>query len=359
MTGENSWTVERSLEHALQLSQEKFEIVFNACPSAMALRTLQDLRYVDANQAWFQCTGYTREEIIGRTADELDLIDNFLLWQQKNGSEKSGTGEVNFRTKSGEIRTGVWMFTVIQLGADEFVLTSLMDITDKKRLEQEMDKLDRLNLIGELAASIGHEVRNPMTTVRGFLQLFLARDKYPAEKENFEVMINELDRANAIITEFLSLARNRSIQLAKNNLNDIIRNMYPLLAADALLRSHAIVLELGDIPAFGLDANDIRQLLLNLCRNGLEAMQANGKVTIKTYADNRVVVLEVQDEGSGIPRELIGKLGTPFLTTKENGTGLGLPICYRIAKRHNAVIEFETGSRGTLFSIRFKLSDVY
>lgn len=104
-----------------------------------------------------------------------------------------------------------------------------------------------------------------------------------------------------------------------------------------------------------MDANEISQLVLNLCRNGLDAMQVDGTLTIHTYCENEQVVLSVDDEGCGIHSENLDKLGTPFFTTKVNGTGLGLATCYSIAERHHARIDVESDSGGTTFFVRFPI----
>jgi len=113
------------------------------------------------------------------------------------------------------------------------------------------------------------------------------------------------------------------------------------------------VFELGDTLDILLDAKGISQLVLNFCRNGLEAMQEGGTLNIRTYLENEHVILSVEDEGCGIPSESLDKLGTPFFTTKDNGTGLGLATCYRIAEHHNATIDLKSDSRGTVFFVRF------
>ncbi|MDR3565487.1 MAG: ATP-binding protein [Negativicutes bacterium] len=225
---------------------------------------------------------------------------------------------------------------------------------EKQKVEGEIARLDRLNIIGEMAASIGHEVRNPLTTVRGFLQLFQRKEEYDQHKEHFDLMIVELDRANLIITEFLSLAKNRAINLQPRNLNHLIEELYPLLQASALRESKEIEVVLDNLPLIVIDENEIKQCLLNLVQNALEAMTAGGVVTIATAVAGDRVVMSVRDTGGGIPPEVFGKIGTPFVTTKEKGTGLGLSVCYRIADRHDARIEIETSSNGTTFVIEFK-----
>ncbi|WP_066636094.1 PAS domain-containing sensor histidine kinase [Desulfolucanica intricata] len=234
------------------------------------------------------------------------------------------------------------------------VVEVILDISRHKQLEQEVARLDRLNLVGEMAAGIGHEIRNPMTTVRGFLQLLEGKSENIKYKEYYNLMIEELDRANAIITEFLSLAKNKPVNLKKQNLNRIVEAINPLIQANAVHEDKYVKLELNNVPDLLLDEQEIRQLILNLSRNGIEAMSPKGELIIKTFMDDDKVVLAVQDQGSGIQPDVLKKLGTPFVTTKDNGTGLGLSICYSIANRHNAVIDIETGSTGTTFYVRFR-----
>ncbi len=115
-----------------------------------------------------------------------------------------------------------------------------------------------------------------------------------------------------------------------------------------------IILELQNTDVLLLDEKEIRQLILNLARNGLEAMSGSGKITIKTFMDGEEVVLVVRDEGNGIKPDDLEKMGTPFFTTKENGTGLGLATCYSIIDRHKAEIQIDTSPSGTTFFVRFK-----
>jgi signal transduction histidine kinase len=218
-----------------------------------------------------------------------------------------------------------------------------------------MARLDRLNIIGEMAASIGHEVRNPLTTVRGFLQYIGNKPNFESYKSHFLLMIEELDRANAIISDFLSLAKNKAMNFKESQLNTIIQEVTPLLEADALRYNCQLELDLQDIPLLRLDENSLRQLILNIVRNGIEAMPQGGKLKISTYSFASTVLLTFCDEGSGISTEVLDKLGTPFFTTKDNGVGLGLAVCYRIVERHNATMTIENlPEGGAKFTITFK-----
>ena len=228
------------------------------------------------------------------------------------------------------------------------------DISEKKKYEKEMKRLSGLDLIGQMAAGISHEIRNPMTTVRGFLQLLSTKDECLPFHEFFTLMIDELDRANSIITEFLSMGNTRTTNLQELDLNSIIHDISPLLHADAFNQNKQIQLKTTEIPSLLLNRNEIRQLILNLYRNGLEAMGQGKVLTIRTYMEKDHVVLAVEDQGEGIKPEVLEKLGTPFFSTKDNGTGLGLGVCYAIAARHHAKIDIQTGAEGTTFFVKFE-----
>ncbi|RKP46774.1 hybrid sensor histidine kinase/response regulator [Cohnella endophytica] len=231
--------------------------------------------------------------------------------------------------------------------------TSELIIANEERVawEKEMAKLARLNLIGEMAAGIAHEIRNPMTTIRGFLQM--SKKNQSLTVDYIDIMLEELNRANGIITEFLSLAKNKTTHLKRQNLNEIIASMEPLIQAEAMLSGKHLHVHYGTIDDLQLDDKEIRQLILNMAINGLEAMSPGGAFTISTYTEGKKVILKLEDQGSGIKEEYVEKLGTPFFTTKETGTGLGLAVCYSIAARHKAEIELKSGDKGTVFFIKF------
>ena len=232
---------------------------------------------------------------------------------------------------------------------EEGLTVFFRDITVLKQQQQEFARLERLNLIGQLAAGISHEIRNPLTTVKGFLQLFGARSKYSQDKEYMDLMISEIDRANSIITDFLSLAKANLDNTKSQNINEIINKVFPMLQADAFNNNKEVVVDLTKLPDIMINENEIKQLILNLVRNALEVSPEQGTVIIGTYLQEDKVVLAIKDHGAGIPQDIQEKVGTPFFTTKEMGTGLGLAISIGIAQRHKAVFEFKTGNDGTVF----------
>lgn len=347
--------ISRDVTEKIQ-SEERFFKAFHMNPSMVAIISLKDKTYIDVNESFSQVLGIGREEIIGRSIDEIKFLQDGEAEKIKAhlaASCRLSNYEIKYCTKYGETRIALMSADSITLGAVECYLCVMTDITAKKQLENELARFEQLNIIGEMAAGIGHEVRNPMTTVRGYLQLFKRKEAFAAYSSQIDTMIEELDRANSIITEFLSLAKNKAVKMQLDNINHVIQRLYPLLQADALRSGHCIETVMGDIPDTCFDEKEIRQLILNLVRNGLEAMNESGVVTIRTFRQEQYIVLAVEDMGTGIAKEVMDRLGAPFVTTKDNGTGLGLPVCYRIAERHGAIINVKTSPQGTTVSVLF------
>jgi len=310
------------------------------------------------NQKYTSTTEYLPEEVYGKNIwARRDQSKECTAIYQTVKSGKAWQGEIKNRKKNGEF---YWeRVTIAPFSNKKGEITHLIrvseDITECKRIEKEMARIAQLNLVGEMAAGIAHEIRNPMTSVRGFLQLLGDKEECSRYKNYFDMMISELDRANSIITEFLTLARNKAMLLKKQNLVTIIRTLLPLLQKEGIKTDKYIQADLEEVPDLLLDEDEIRQLIINLVRNGLEAMPPGGKVIIRTYTEDNEVVFSVQDEGKGISAEVLEKIGTPFFTTKDKGTGLGLAVCYSIATRHKATISVDTSPGGSTFYVRFKI----
>nr|WP_240908762.1 ATP-binding protein [Paenibacillus timonensis] len=232
----------------------------------------------------------------------------------------------------------------------------VQDITELETLRMELNHVERLSLVGQMAAGITHEIRNPMAVVRGFLQLM--REKSPPTLDHYyRIVMEELDRANGIINDFLSLAQNRPVESEKCHLHDIIKELTPLLWADANLRGQTIEVKLDDsLPPLLLNAKEIKQLILNLSRNAMEAMEEKGQLTLETRVADQGALLLVSDTGPGIPPGQREKLFEPFFTTKAKGTGLGLALCLSIIERHGGKISVDSAEgQGTTFTVFFPL----
>ena len=313
----------------------------------------KEWEYVYLNQHQLLPQGKTASEVLGKNIWEVfpQLFHTIIYTEFHRAMEERIT--VRFETQSEE--DDYW-YEVTAYPFDDGICCMLKNIKEKKKYEKELKRLANLDLIGQMAAGISHEIRNPMTTVRGFLQLLKTDEKLAPHAGHFNLMIDELDRANGIITEFLSVGNIRTSDMEMMNLNTIVNDISPIIKIDTFNQNKNIQIYTQEIPDLLLNHNEIRQLIINLYRNGLEAMEKERTLTIGTYMeDGNSVVLAVQDQGNGIDPKIIEKIDTPFFTTKDEGTGLGLGICYAVAARHNATIEIETGPEGTIFFTRFPI----
>ena len=246
-----------------------------------------------------------------KRAAELVIANIELAYQSEEKADRAAELviadiELAFQSEEKADRAAELVIADIELafqGKEKEKLLAELIIANK-----ELARLDRLNLVGQMAAGIGHEIRNPMTTVRGYLQLLGEKPEYVARKPTFDLMISELDRANAIITEFLSLAQMKQTKLKCQDLNGILNNLYPLIEADTFTQNKQLSFIPGEIPNIELNGNEISQLILNLTRNGLESMREKGCLKVKSYVADGKVVLEIADEGCGIPPENLCKL---------------------------------------------------
>ncbi|WP_143191702.1 nitrogen regulation protein NR(II) [Paenibacillus sp. P46E] len=298
----------------------------------------------------------TKEAILGQRVErlfckELDsqvlkrMADNVLHKQRYN--EKLHYDSRTYDVFSAPLQQGLG-------GISGGRVVVVQDLTEEEKFRSELDHVERLTLVGQMAAGITHEIRNPMAVVRGFLQLM--REKSPGEMDSYyQIIMEELDRANSIINDFLSLAQSRISNKETVQLHHIIEELSPLLWADANLRGQSVELRLcPSLPLLQLNSREIKQLILNLARNGMEAMEPKGVLYLETRIHEDRVELVIQDTGSGIPQSQLEKLFVPFYTTKSQGTGLGLPLCLSIAERHHGSITVDSQEgKGTAFIISF------
>ncbi|REE57394.1 nitrogen-specific signal transduction histidine kinase [Paenibacillus taihuensis] len=233
------------------------------------------------------------------------------------------------------------------------------DVTNLRSLETQVQRSDRLAMIGQIAAGAAHEIRNPLTAIRGFLQMFrktMIEHNMNKEKEYTEIMLGELDRINHLVGEFLLLSKPKQMTASWIGIDSVLRDIMPVIASEALL--HNVTVNWDDqmeLPRVLADAEMLKQVFLNLCKNGIEAMTEGGTLTVRGYVlqtgKSSRIIIEIEDTGPGIPPQLIHKIFDPFVTTKQNGTGLGLSVCQRILHDFSGTITAATRDRGALFKV--------
>jgi two-component system, sporulation sensor kinase D len=238
-----------------------------------------------------------------------------------------------------------------------FLLLKYFMLKRQTRLERKEYEAQKLELIGMLAASTAHEIRNPLTGIKGLIQLL--REKYHDEKDlfYFSVIEKEIQRINEIVSEFLVLGKPTAPKHEVHDIHEILRELNPLIHSEAHLHNVHYILHLYSEPLFVTCTKDhMKQVVLNLTKNAIESMEPGGKLTITTTKQKNQCKIIIADTGSGIPDELLTKIFHPFFTMKKSGTGLGLVICQRIINMYNGTIHIKSKvNKGTNVEILLPL----
>lgn len=231
------------------------------------------------------------------------------------------------------------------------------DVTNLRSFGQKIERSDRLAMIGQIAAGTAHEIRNPLTSIKGFLQMFyqLFTDKEMERERSYtEIMLTEINRINSLVSEFLLLSKPRDVQYQMVDLNVVFEEILPIVENQALL--HGIDFQYksrGQLSMVVGDAELLKQVFINICKNGIEAMGNEGTLTIGHHfeAEGDRISIDIHDTGPGIPLYVIDKIFDPFFTTKEEGTGLGLSVCQKIIHDIGGQIRVSSKGYGTTFQI--------
>jgi two-component system sporulation sensor kinase B len=224
-------------------------------------------------------------------------------------------------------------------------------------MQEEVINSEKMKIVSDIAASVAHEIRNPLTAVRGFIQL-LGSEALDKDKKNYyqQICLEELDRAQLIITDYLSLAKPDPEMIESINVNDEINYLSNVLLTYANYNNIQINVVLSeDSPLLVVgDRYKFRQALINIGKNAIEAMNNGGILEIKTNKINDNIVLAISDTGVGMTSEQIKRLGIPYYSTKEKGTGLGTMVSFGIIKKMNGKIDISSElGKGTEFKIIF------
>ncbi|WP_413302987.1 ATP-binding protein [Bacillus sp. 1P10SD] len=216
-------------------------------------------------------------------------------------------------------------------------------------IHDELLKKEKLAVIGQMAAAIGHEIRNPLSSLKGFTQL--QQERYPNTNDFYPIMIQEIDRINSIVNDLMYIGKPRAVKFEKASIEEIIAYTLSITQQQAEIQGITVETTMaGPLPPIDCDSNQLKQVFLNLIKNAIEAMPDGGciKINVKVVEKQKMYI-SIQDEGCGIKDENILNLGEPFFTTKEDGTGLGLMVTNQIIKEHlgklNIKSEVEKGTK--------------
>lgn len=240
-------------------------------------------------------------------------------------------------------------------GEIEHFIAVIRDITEQKKAEDHLRKWERLSVAGELAAGVAHEIRNPMTSIKGFMQLL---DKSEIAAEYYDIMLKDVNQVETIINEFLDLAKPEASFYKPIDVKAIVSKVITLLESEAHLKNIIIESKIAVDPLFMIcDENQMKQVFLHIIINAIESMSKGGELNVSMEkADDETIIVLISDQGCGMTEDRVKKLGEPFYSNKEKGTGLGLMISYKIIHEHKGEIFIESKlNSGTKVEVKLPL----
>ncbi|MFC4322526.1 ATP-binding protein [Litchfieldia salsa] len=341
----------------LQNQEFHYKHLLDVMPDAVFISYNESIVY--GNRAFFKLLECEPKSLIGKKT--LELAHSSFYKKMKasmNGLKDEDQPSpiegklVSFSGKSIDIEALSFPFVFQELS--DTIITIVRDIKERKDNEKLEIRNGKLSIAGQLAASIAHEVRNPLTTIKGFLKL---SQEGSLDLDVYSIIDEEIARIETIASELLVLGKPLSTTLKEADVGKILRNICTLMQSQANMENVSIQLTEMEKNLFILCNEDqIKQVFINIIKNAIEAMEAGGKIRIKAFREFDEVIIEIVDDGKGIPDHIKNKLGEPFYSTKEKGTGLGMMVCYNIIEQHEGQIEFNsTEGQGTTFTIKLPL----
>ncbi len=336
-------------EALLRVMEERFSKAFNASPNAMSIVTLREGRFVDVNETLVRLSGYSREEIIGRTVEEMGTFGTRERLAEYVGILLRDGRVANFESdvtaKDGTVLTGLFFSEIITVGGKKMIINSTINITEKKKMEEEMLKASRIESLGVFAGGIAHDFNNILTAIIGNIALArkYLRDEGPGERLLREAEKASL-RAKDLTFQLLTFSRGGSPQRKAVSIPRMLTESAEFALSGSRTRCEFSIEE--NLMNAEVDEGQMRQVIHNIVLNASQAMPGGGIVRISAVnrrvepgtgqplAPGDYVVISVEDDGPGIPSGIIGKIFDPFFTTKATGSGLGLSMSFSIMKKH-------------------------
>jgi PAS domain S-box-containing protein len=373
--------VNQRLVKDVQIQEVKFNKAFRSSPYAITLTRASDGHILDVNDGFTSITGYSFADVVGKTTRDLNLWtreeDRLAVVSELSSGKRVLAQEYQFRKRSGDEVIGLFSAEIIMIDGLPWILSSISDITERKRAEQRLARYsehleemvaertrdlqasleqlvrqERLATLGKLAGSVGHELRNPLTTIANSVYYLknVQPDASEKVKRHLDLIENETRNSEKIITDLLDFARVKSLERESVSPSDIIHQALEKFPAPP---SVDVVQDIpGDLPRMYADPRQMVQVLGNLVVNAHQAMRDGGKLTIRARDANDFIMIEVQDCGEGIPEGNMKMLFEPLFTTKAKGIGLGLSVCKRLVEANDGRIEVQSEvGKGSSFRV--------
>ena len=357
--------------HRLEKQHERDkEFIDQMIESANAMIGVTDERgrFIVFNRRFEEVTGFTKEEALGKTAFELYLSEEsheLVLEKVRQGSPIHQI-EIPIVSKRGDPLVVTWSGARMKLpsGKDGIVVVG-QDVTEQKRMQEELVQSKKLAGIGELVSGVAHELNNPLTVVLGYSQMLSSDREISGKHAEIAQRISDAAaRSKRIVENLLAFSRKQKLEKHEININELIESTLTLREHNFAVNNVQIVRHYDDsVPTTYGDGHQLQQVLLNLINNAFDAMHETnrgGMLEVRTYRNNGKVVLEVIDDGPGVPESAREKIFDPFFTTKEvgKGTGLGMSLSYGIMKEHGGTIYLDKAHNGgSKFVIELPISE--
>jgi two-component system sporulation sensor kinase A len=354
-------TEQKQMQRSLEESVDRYTSLERYNPDSVISLSL-DGTIMSVNPATEQILGYTAAHLTGKhfseAIDEESIPVAWNTFQQDIIEGRLSSMELRARHQSG------YPVDILVTPAPIYIADNIVgsyviakDITEQKRKDELLMKSEKLSVAGQLAAGVAHEIRNPLTAIKGFVQLMGSSEAYMPKY--FPIVKEELERIELIIKELLMLAKPQAIQMKRTDLTTLIEDVVLLVEAQAILQNIEVRLTLAGHRCFiQCDANQIKQVFINFLKNAIEAMPQGGVIEVALeISSEEEPVIRIQDQGYGISEEQLRMIGEPFYSTKEEGTGLGMLVSYKIIENHSGRIRIssEVGV-GTTIIVTFPVS---
>ncbi len=354
----------RYAEVAIKTMHDQMEAFINNHSDSILIFNSND-ELVKVNKTFDQIYGWDGQSLIGKNVRELEAIpreeipDVIKRIDVLRKGESVGHREtVRLRTDGTAVPTIVTSFPIInEEGKANGWASAFRDISDQKRAESIMINSEKLSVAGQLAAGIAHEIRNPLTAVKGFIQLLKSSMNTSDTSDTsgyYEIVTSEIERIEGIVSELLILAKPQKVVYTTVELGSLIEDVVQLLFSQAILNNVQLIFHAPPRQCMiHCEVNQIKQVFINFIKNGIEAMPDGGDLSIRVLVEEEDYYrVQFKDEGVGIPEEFISKLGQPFYTTKEKGTGLGFMVSKKIIEDHNGSLHVTSETnQGTLIEV--------
>ncbi len=325
----------------------------------------QEGKIVVLNRLAEDLFGVSSDHAVGRDYNSVFPQDTCLLKPALAERRTSREVEIRYRTLSGEEKTLIIGTSCLFDENKEFkgAVAVIHDLTELKRYEEEAKRAERLSAVGNLAAGVAHEIRNPLNaisiTAQRLRSEFVPRKDAEEYKSFTQLILNEIKRLDGIINQFLSLAKAHELNLAPVDMDGFLNEAVDLVEIEAKQKGIQVSRDLDQLPEIRVDREELKKALLNIMLNGIQATDSGGKLTIRAHVagDHKLVTIEIEDSGKGISPEKLSRIFQPYFSTKEKGTGLGLSIAYRIISDHKGKIEVKSEvGKGTVFTVKLPVT---